>query len=124
VAATLAAADVHGVPTDNHSCAVAVYMNSLLAGDPSIRSVAVGHCSLVLTLVDEDHRPAGRLHVQMPKPVRQFVAAFDAHQYPEVMRSEPPGPSGLPTPPAAVGPPEGSSPSEVAQQAEEVPVPT
>ncbi len=89
VAATLMAADVHGVPTDNYSCAIAVYMNSLLAGEPCIRSVAVGHCSLVISLVHEDHRPAGRLHVQLPKPVRQFVAAFDARQYPEVMRSEP-----------------------------------
>ena len=86
VASALAAIDVRGVPQDNHSCAIALYLSSLMGTEPTIRSVAVGHCSLVIDLVTEDQRPGGRLMVQLPKPVRQFVAAFDANRYPQVTR--------------------------------------
>jgi len=86
VAASLQAADVRGVPKDNRSCAVAVYLTSLMGSEPSIRSVTVGHCSLLVHLVGPEERPAGHLLVQLPKPVRQFVAAFDALQYPAVTR--------------------------------------
>jgi len=86
VAAALESVDVHGVPKDNHSCAIAVYLTSLMGTEPTIRSVAVGHCSLAIALVTEDGRPGGKLLVQLPKPVRQFVAAFDAERYPQVTR--------------------------------------
>jgi hypothetical protein len=94
VAETLASNGVHGVPRDNHSCAVARYVSAVVGSEPSIRSVAVGPCSMMISLVRPgDNRPAGRLHVQLPKPVRDFVAAFDARQYPMVTQeasSEPP----------------------------------
>jgi hypothetical protein len=86
VAETLRVTGVQGVPRDNRSCAVALYLSALVGSEPSIRSVAVGHCSLTINLVALDSRPAGRLQVQMPKPVRRFVAAFDARQYPMVTR--------------------------------------
>ena len=87
VAATLRSTGVQGVPRDNRSCAVALYLSALVGTEPRIRSVTVGHCSLMITLVAPgDARPAGRLWVQLPKPVRTFVAAFDARQYPEVTR--------------------------------------
>jgi hypothetical protein len=87
VARTLLASGVHGVPRDNRSCAVALYLSALMGADPRIRSVTVGHCSLVITLVaPTDARPAGRLWVQLPKAVRGFVAEFDACHYPEVIR--------------------------------------
>jgi hypothetical protein len=92
VAASLEAAAVRGVPKDNRSCAVAVYLNSLMGAEPSIRSITVGHCSLVVNLVGPDQRPAGRLLVQLPKPIRQFVAAFDQWRYPTVVRGCPVGP--------------------------------
>ncbi len=86
VAESLQAVDVRGVPRDNRSCAVAVYLTSIMGSEPMIRSVAVGHCSLLIQLVGQDQRPAGHLLVQLPKPVRQFVAAFDAFRYPAVTR--------------------------------------
>jgi hypothetical protein len=87
VAETLRSTGVHGVPKDNQSCAVALYLSALVGSEPRIRSVTVGHCSLMINLVAPvDARPAGRLWIQLPKPVRGFVAAFDARQYPEVTR--------------------------------------
>jgi hypothetical protein len=86
VASTLEAAGVQGVPRSNTSCAVAVYASAVMKADPRIRSVAVGPCTLVLTLVKEDGRPGGKLTVQLPKPVRAFVDGFDAARYPEMLR--------------------------------------
>ena len=89
VASTLEAAGVQGVPRSNTSCAVAVYASAVMKADPRIRSVAVGPCTLILTLVKpEDGRPAGKLVVQLPKSVRGFVDRFDATRYPRVLRLE------------------------------------
>jgi hypothetical protein len=88
VAESLRAAGVTGVPMDNRRCAVALYLGALMGGDPRVRSVNVGRCSLFIdTLAPPEFRPAGRLLVQLPKPVRQFVAAFDTQSYPEVTRN-------------------------------------
>ncbi len=86
VAASLQVANVRGVPKDNRSCALAVYLTSIMGSEPQIRSVTVGHCSLLVDLIGQDQRPAGHLLVQLPKAVRQFVAAFDAFRYPAVTR--------------------------------------
>lgn len=87
VAASLRDAGVRGDPRSNSSCAIALYTAAVLRTDPRIRSVAVGPCTLVLTLDrPDDSRPGGRLTVQLPKAVRGFVAGFDAHAYPEVLR--------------------------------------
>jgi hypothetical protein len=89
VASTLEAAGVQGVPKSNSSCAVAVYASAVMKADPRIRSVAVGPCTLILTLVKpEDGRPGGKLTIQLPKPVRGFVDGFDAARYPGVTRLE------------------------------------
>ncbi len=87
VAASLEAAGVLGVPGSNRSCAIALYVGALMGTHPRVRSVAVGQCSLVVNLVTADLRPAGRLAVQLPKPVRRFVAGFDAGCYPMLNRS-------------------------------------
>jgi hypothetical protein len=91
VADSLRQVGVQGVPRSNSSCAIAVFTAALLRADPRIRSVAVGPCTLVLTLAAPDgSRPGGRLTVQLPKAVRGFVAGFDAQRYPEVVRGEAP----------------------------------
>jgi len=91
VASALEQVGVQGVPRSNSSCAVALYADALLRADPRIRSVAVGPCTLVLTLTNEGGtRPGGRLVVQLPKAVRGFVAAFDAQAYPGVIRGTAP----------------------------------
>ncbi|MGD0882501.1 MAG: hypothetical protein ABSB09_13120 [Acidimicrobiales bacterium] len=88
VAASLQAAGVQGVPRSNTSCAIALYTAALMKADPRVRSVAVGPCSLVIDLArPADSRPGGKLSVQLPKPVRGFVAAFDASRYPMVVRN-------------------------------------
>ncbi len=87
VAASLQAAGVLGTPRSNRSCPVALYVNSLMGSDPCIRSVAVGPCSLLITIVSRhDQRPGGHLLVQLPKSVRRFVAAFDDLGYPDMIR--------------------------------------
>lgn len=106
VADALHQAGVQGIPRSNASCAVAVYAAALLQADPRIRSVAVGPCTLVLTLTrDDGTRPGGRLVVQLPKAVRGFVHGFDARAYPEVVRRALPDGMGITGPgsPAAPG---------------------
>jgi len=89
VAESLRAAGVHGIPKNNRSCAVALYLSALMGSDPRVRSIKVGHCSLLIDTVSSPGlRPSGRLQVQLPKPVRQFVAAFDAQNYPAIMRGQ------------------------------------
>jgi hypothetical protein len=88
VAASLHIAGVQGVQKSNQLCALALYLNALMGSDVRVRSVTVGHCSLQINLVrPADLRPGGRLLVQLPKPVRQFVTAFDAGRYPVVVRA-------------------------------------
>ena len=87
VASTLDAAGVRGTPRSNRSCPIALYLSAVMCADPRVRSVTVGHCSMVIALVAPDLRPAGRLLVQLPKPVRHFVSAFDALRYPENVRA-------------------------------------
>jgi hypothetical protein len=60
VADSLRQVGVQGVPRSNSSCAIAVFTRVLLQADPRIRSVAVGPCTLVLTLAAADgSRPGG-----------------------------------------------------------------
>jgi hypothetical protein len=112
VADSLHRAGVSGVPKDNRSCAVALYVGAVMGSDPRIRSIRVGHCSVLIDIATVDTavdlgavgtegiataapcawRPAGRMLVQLPKPVRQFVAAFDARRYPAVTRGTAQGP--------------------------------
>jgi hypothetical protein len=90
VAESLREARVLGVPRSNRSCPVALYLSSVMGPDPRVRSVAIGHCSLLINVASpRDLRPAGRLLVQLPKPVRRFVAAFDNCEYPAIIRGAP-----------------------------------
>lgn len=89
VATSLQAVGVQGVPKNNRSCAIALYLTALMGSEPRIRSVTVGHCSLLINMITPpDFRPAGRLQVQLPKPVRRFVSEFDAGQHPMITREQ------------------------------------
>ncbi len=97
VAASLDAAGVRGVPRDNRSCAVALYLSAQMGSEAEVRSITVGHCSMLITLVNpRNARPAGRLLIQLSKPIRRFVAAFDAMAYPTIVRQ---GTDGVPVRP-------------------------
>ena len=90
VAASLGRVGIEGVPKSNRSCAVALYLMAVMGGEPVVRSVTVGPCSLVINLIGpKNDRPGGRLLVQLPKPVRRFVAAFDAGHFPGMVRDKP-----------------------------------
>jgi hypothetical protein len=87
---SLESASVRGIPKDNRSCPVALYLSALMGSHPRVRAVKVGHCSVLIdTVASTDSRPTGRLLVQLPKAVRRFVAAFDAGQYPGIIRERP-----------------------------------
>ena len=63
VAESLRAAGVHGIPRNNRSCAVALYLSALMGSDPRVRSIKVGHCSLLIDTVSAPglgHRAACR----------------------------------------------------------------
>jgi hypothetical protein len=90
VASSLDQVGIEGIPKSNRSCAIALYLTAVIGGEPVVRSVAVGPCSLVINLISpDDLRPAGRLLVQLPKPVRQFIAAFDSGRFPGLERQPP-----------------------------------
>jgi hypothetical protein len=95
VAAALRATGAQGTPKSNRTCPVALYLTAVTGADPRVRSVTVGPCSLLIAVASRDLRPAGRLMVQLPKPVRRFVAAFDAREYPANIRE--PVPSARPS---------------------------
>jgi len=83
----LAAAGVAGATRSNRSCPVALFLSATMGADPRIRSVAVGPCTVVVEVnAPRDLRPAGRLVVQLPKPVRRFVTQFDAGHFPDLVR--------------------------------------
>lgn len=86
VASALEVAGVQGVARSNSSCAIALYASAVMKTDPRIKAVAVGPCTLVLTLLNDDGRPGGKLTVQLPKSVRGFVDRFDTAHYPRVLR--------------------------------------
>ena len=103
VASSLEDAGVRGTPRSNRTCPIALYLSAVMGADPRVRSVTVGHCSIVIALVTPDLRPAGRLLVQLPKPVRHFVSAFDALKYPQVARRLRTAPLPVPAMPSALG---------------------
>jgi hypothetical protein len=86
VASSLEASGVRGTPRSNKTCPIALYLSAVMGADPRVRSVTVGHCSMVIALATPDLRPAGRLLVQLPKPVRRFVSSFDSLKYPDNIR--------------------------------------
>ncbi|MCK4177500.1 hypothetical protein [Aciditerrimonas ferrireducens] len=91
VAASLAAAGVRGVPANSRECAVAVYLGAVVSADPRVRGVKVCKSEV---LVERSGWWRRSVVVPLPSAVRQFIAAFDARSYPELVR---PGlPAGIP----------------------------
>jgi hypothetical protein len=82
VAQRLEAAGVRGRPGSGRGCAIAVYLSAVVAADRRVESVLVSTERVFLKL---DGR---RLHlgVSLPKPLRRFVADFDHHRYPALVR--------------------------------------
>ena len=83
VARQLESCGVRGRPGHADDCALAVYLSAVVASDPRVRAVCVLPTRALVRL-DRWWRP--HLAVRLPKVLRQFVWAFDARQYPALVR--------------------------------------
>jgi hypothetical protein len=81
VASTLDRWSVRGVPKDPGGCAIARCLQAILMTEEAVKEVSVGDRTIRVT------RRRGRFPViiRMPKPVWQFVWAFDVGCYPELV---------------------------------------
>jgi hypothetical protein len=82
VAHRLEAAGVRGTPSSVSDCAVAVYLSAVVASDARVDAVLVGDHRVFIKL-DGRWRLLG---TPLPKPLRRFVADFDRHRYPALVR--------------------------------------
>ncbi|MBO0714564.1 MAG: hypothetical protein J2P59_07390 [Acidimicrobiales bacterium] len=82
VATSLAGYQVRGRPRDANGCAVAVYLQAVLGGDPRIKAVRVSETSVRITLL----RRGRRVQVPSPQPVRAFIESFDHGLFPSLVR--------------------------------------
>ena len=89
VAEALRNLGVHAVPKDPQDCAVAVYLKAILGTDLRVTLVLV-HSRRVKVLVDEPrwYRPSHLVTVTLPRPLRDFIVAFDESVYPDLLREE------------------------------------
>ena len=78
VASTLESAGVRGVPRSGTSCAVARYLNAVMAADPEVQGVMVS-CEGVTVSVRQWWSPD--IMVPVPAPVRQFIRQFDSGDF-------------------------------------------
>jgi hypothetical protein len=81
VARYLAEREVAGTAGDRNHCAVARFLSAVVGAEPGVRSVQVFRRLAVLNL----ERRWPWTFVVLPKPVRRFVAAFDAGCFPELV---------------------------------------
>ncbi len=85
VAATLRSAGVRAAPLDGQQCAVALYLKAVARVDGRIREISVGTRRFEAVVGPWKFLP-DTVAVRLPTPVRQFVAAFDRWQYPDLVR--------------------------------------
>ena len=98
VADSLADLGVQGIPANSRGCAIAVYLDAVIAADSRVRGVKVCKSEVLVERIGWRRRS---VVVTLPAPVRQFVAAFDARQFPTLVRTaaEPARVTGGPVPP-------------------------
>lgn len=105
VAGTLAGAGVRGLPANSRHCAVAVYLGAVVASDSRVRAVKVCKSEVLVERAGWCHRS---VVVTLPTAVRQFITAFDARAYPELVRADEPvlpgGPLGAAAAPGTAAP--------------------
>jgi hypothetical protein len=85
VATSLELLGVRGRPKDSLECAMARYLSAVVVSDPCVRSLSV----LLNTI--QIQRSSGlrrTISISLPEAVRQFVAAFDARCYPNLIDNE------------------------------------
>ena len=82
IARQLHAVGVRGTPGSVRECALAVYLSAVVAADPRVQTVLVSRERVFLKLEGQWRY----LGVPLTKPLRGFVADFDQHRYPAVVR--------------------------------------
>jgi hypothetical protein len=82
VASRLQSAGVRGIPRSGTSCAVARYLNAVMAADPDVHGVMVS-CDGVTVAVRRWWSP--HILVAAPAPVRQFIRQFDSGDFPALV---------------------------------------
>lgn len=91
---------VSGIPRVPKECAVASYLSAVIGSERAVQSVHVGKDKLDIRL--DGWRPAVR--VALPQAMWEFIAAFDADLFPELVQTTPanvvPPPHRSPTVPA------------------------
>lgn len=97
VASTLVEGGVRGLPANSRDCAVAVYLGAVIGADSRVRGVKVCKSEVLIERAGWWRRS---VVVPLPTSVRQFIAAFDARTYPELLRGD--GPA---VPPGALASP-------------------
>jgi hypothetical protein len=78
VATTLELAGVRGVPRNGTSCAIARYLNAVMAVDSEVQGVVVS-CEGVTVSVQQWWSPD--ILVPVPPPVRHFIRQFDSGDF-------------------------------------------
>lgn len=87
VAASLCDAGVWGARKDPSCCAVASYLGAVVGADPRVRSLTAGQCRVKIVLNGPVRfLPPAVVRVPLPRPVRQFIVAFDRGMYPMLVR--------------------------------------
>jgi len=97
IAATLRRQRAVGTPNDAMRCVVARYLNAVLCAEPAVKAVGVTHRDLHILVRSRLRR---RVIVPLPAPMQEFVTAFDAVRFPELVAALAPL-----TPPASPSPP-------------------
>jgi hypothetical protein len=85
VASSLARSRVQGYCHQPRDCALARYLSAILAADPGVEQISVGHSEL---WVHGPHWWSLKAIFALPKPVRQFVRDFDEDRYPSLVAPE------------------------------------
>ncbi len=83
VAGSLVNLGVRGVPASSRECAIAAYLDAVVSADARIQGVKVCKNEVLVERVGWWRRS---VVVTLPAAVRQFVVAFDARQYPGLLR--------------------------------------
>lgn len=84
VAHRLAESGVTGVRAHPEECAISSYLWAIVGGEPGVRSIDVRGRTVTVQLSGW-WRWVG---VDVPPPVRAFIAAFDANRFPELVREK------------------------------------
>jgi hypothetical protein len=85
IAARLEAFGVRATARDPRGCAIAVFLNAVLAAEPAVRSIKVTNKRVVVETTGRWSRDA---RVKLSGALRRFVSAFDESLFPALVRVE------------------------------------